>query len=164
MTYTLTFDPTGWLEINYLDADKTLQSTSYHPTQLDLIQADCTKHSVTIEGVDAEAIAKWVADYVPPSPVVLTPEQQLAQAKAARAALVDAITVTTTSGKIFDGNEDAQRRMTSAITAMEEVDTIPWILVNNSMAVVTRAELREALRLSGAAMSAIWVAPYTIGN
>lgn len=109
-TTNLTFDPTGWLEINYLqtiqlpdvvvpakpalfDADGnevqaaeperteaggtqtiTLQSTSYHPTQLELIHADCAKHGVTIEGADADAIAEWVADYVPPAPPVPTLE------------------------------------------------------------------------------------------
>jgi len=45
-----------------------LQCTSYHPTQLELIHADCAKHGVTIEGADAEAVAQWVADYVPPPP------------------------------------------------------------------------------------------------
>lgn len=88
-------------------------------------------------------------------------EATLAKVKADRITLVNEITVTTTSGKTFDGNEDAQRRMTSAITAMDEADTIPWVLVDNSVAVVGRTELREALRLAGAAMAAIWVAPYT---
>lgn len=84
----------------------------------------------------------------------------LAAAKAARATAVDAITVTTQSGKVFDGNEDAQRRMTSAVTAMDDTDAIPWVLHDNTVAVVGKTELREALRLSGAAMAAIWVAPY----
>lgn len=72
ITTNLTFDPTGWLEINYIQTDGdtslTLQSTSYHPTQLELIHADCAKHGMTIEGADAEIIANWVADYVPPAP------------------------------------------------------------------------------------------------
>lgn len=113
MIYTnLKFDPTGWLEINYLqtiqlpdvlvpampalfDAEGieaqsaeperveaggtqtvTLQSTSYHPTQLDLIHADCEKHGVTIEGADATAIAIWVAAYVPLPPIALTTEER----------------------------------------------------------------------------------------
>lgn len=84
----------------------------------------------------------------------------LAKVKAYRTTQVEEITVTTSSGNTYDGNEVAQRRMTSAITAMDETDTIPWVLVDNSVAVVDRAELREALRLAGAAMAAIWVAPY----
>jgi hypothetical protein len=51
-----------------------LQCTSYHPTQLELIHADCATHGVTIEGNDAQAIAEWVADYVPPAPPVPTLE------------------------------------------------------------------------------------------
>ena len=66
-TYNLTFDPSGWLEITYYQVVKeettVVQSTSYHPTQLELINADCEKNSVKIEDTDAEAIAKWVADY-----------------------------------------------------------------------------------------------------
>lgn len=46
-----------------------LQCTSYHPTQLELIHADCAKHGVTIEGDDAQAIAEWVANYIPPDPI-----------------------------------------------------------------------------------------------
>lgn len=119
ITTKLTFDATGWLEINYIQTtqlpdvvtpavpevpavyaqvaddmgemvqgdlitpaipevpEKTtpggtteviLQSTSYHPTQLDLIQADCAKHGVEIEGEDAEAVAEWHLSYVPPPP------------------------------------------------------------------------------------------------
>lgn len=88
-TATLTFDPTGWLEINYTQTVEgeggtqtiTLQSTSYHPTQLELIHADCAKLGVVIAGDDAQAIAEWVADYVPPAsapvpvPQVLTARQ-----------------------------------------------------------------------------------------
>jgi len=112
-TYTLTFDPTGWLEINYIQITQlpdiivpevqatmdsegneltgyvpehtiagelqqvVLQCTSYHPTQLNLIQDDCEKHGVLIEGLDAEVIANWIADYVPepePEPIVIPQE------------------------------------------------------------------------------------------
>lgn len=82
----LTFDATGWLEISYTDAaGAVLQCTSYHPTQLTLIQADCEKHGVTIEGADAEAISQWVADYVPPAP----PAPTLADFDAALTAHLD---------------------------------------------------------------------------
>ena len=79
---------------------------------------------------------------------------------ATREELVAAITVTTNSGKVFDGDETSQRRMASAITAMDEADTITWVLADNTVATVTRVELREALRLAGAAMAEIWVRPY----
>lgn len=92
------------------------------------------------------------------APETLSPSEV---AKAARAAAVEAITVTTQSGKVFDGNEDAQRRMTSAITAMDDGDELPWVLHDNTVAMVTRTELREALRLAGSEMATIWIAPYT---
>lgn len=112
-TTKLTFDPSGWLEINYietiqlpdvvtpevpavLDEDGNevtpampehtvpggtqsvvLQSTSYHPTQLELIHADCATHGVTIEGDDAQAVAEWVADYVPPPPAPVQVPQEV---------------------------------------------------------------------------------------
>lgn len=121
-TAKLTFDPTGWLEINYIQTTQlpdvvvpakpalfdedgnevqaseaerteaggtqtiTLQSTSYHPTQLELIHADCAKHGVTIEGDDAQAVANWVADYVPPPPAPV-PVPQVLTARQAKLAL-----------------------------------------------------------------------------
>lgn len=38
--------------------------------------------------------------------------------------------------------------------------TMPWVLADNSIAQVTKAELQEALRLSDAAMAKLWVRPY----
>jgi hypothetical protein len=88
-------------------------------------------------------------------------EALLAKAKAQRISQVEAITVTTASGKEFDGNEDAQNRMSRALTAMEDSDQLPWVLHDNTVAMISKAEMLEALRLAGAAMAAIWVAPYT---
>jgi len=82
------------------------------------------------------------------------------QLKQDREQQVNNVIVTTQSGKSFDGNETAQNRMSRAITAMDETDTIQWVLSDNTLATVTREELREALRLAGAAMGQIWVAPY----
>lgn len=57
-----------------------------------------------------------------------TPEQLREIAKAARAVAVENITVTTQAGNTFDGDETAHRRMTSAITAMNDTDMLPWVL------------------------------------
>jgi len=100
---------------------------------------------------EAEAIAKDVEEKA---------AQALAAAKAARQVEVDAIKVTMVAGNTFDGNEDAQNRMGRAVTSMEPGDTIPWVLADNTVAVVGRDELKEALRLAGAAMATIWVRPY----
>lgn len=43
---------------------------------------------------------------------------------------------------------------------MNETDTMSWVLADNSIVAVTQAELKEALRLSGEAMAALWVKPY----
>jgi succinate dehydrogenase flavin-adding protein (antitoxin of CptAB toxin-antitoxin module) len=93
--------------------------------------------------------------------LTLKPEYKLLADKRARASLVDAITVTTAAGNEFDGNEEAQRRMTSAITAMTDTDLLPWVLHNNTVAMVNKAELTEALRLAGMQMASIWITPYT---
>lgn len=67
----------------------TLQSTSYHPTQLELINADCATHGVVIAGDDAQAIAEWVADYVPPAPAP-APVPQVLTARQAKLVLHNA--------------------------------------------------------------------------
>lgn len=87
-------------------------------------------------------------------------EVGMSQAKALRTSEVDAIVVTTASGKTFDGDEKSQDRMARAITAMDDTETILWVLADNTPATVTRAELREALRLASEAQTAIWVRPY----
>lgn len=100
-----------------------------------------------------------IAPYVAPTP---TPEQILAEKKRQRQAIVDAITVTTSTGKIFDGNERAQTHISNAIHAGEigGINSTTWVLANNVPTVVTLAELQEALVLSIQAMGAVWSAPY----
>jgi hypothetical protein len=68
-----------------------------------------------------------------------------------------ASTVTSTQGNIFDADELAQNRMSRAIISMDDVETIEWILNNNSVALVTKAELVEVLKLAGINQTNIWV-------
>lgn len=85
----------------------------------------------------------------------------MAKAKVQRTAEVEAIKVTTVSGKEFDGDEISQGRMARAILALElDNDETLWVLANNVPTMVTRGELREALRLAGAAQAAVWTTPY----
>lgn len=81
------------------------------------------------------------------------------KAKAARAAAVDAIKVTTQAGHTFDGDEASQTRMARAIVAMQAAGTptITWVLADNRVIQATAQELTEALALAGAAQAAIWV-------
>jgi hypothetical protein len=78
--------------------------------------------------------------------------------KCVRDKRVEEIVVTTSTGKVFDGDEASQTRMTRTILAMSEfgVFTTSWRMADNSDAVVTREELAEALLLSGTAQASSW--------
>ena len=84
----------------------------------------------------------------------------LAEAKAARASLVDALVVTTSTGRKFNGDEASQNRMARAISSMDEGDTVMWVLADNTVALIGCSELKEALRMAGSKMTQIWAAPY----
>jgi hypothetical protein len=91
-----------------------------------------------------------------------TEEQLREEWKAQRAAQVEAITVTTTAGNTFDGDEVSQGRMARAVIALSaapEGTTVTWVLADNSIIEATPEELTEALALAGAAQALIWVAP-----
>lgn len=94
-----------------------------------------------------------------------TPEEteakRLEEAKRVRAAKVEAITVEV-DGMVFDGNEPAQSRMTRAIAAAETAgmtETV-WVLADNTVATVTKAQLQQALAKAMLAMSKVWTEPY----
>jgi hypothetical protein len=84
----------------------------------------------------------------------------LLRAKQQRALAVSEIKVTTTAGNEFDGDEESQGRMARAITVMEDADTIPWVLADNTVVIINKAELQEALRLAGTTMASLWVSVY----
>lgn len=88
----------------------------------------------------------------------------LAIAKEERARAVEAITVTV-DGMEFDGNEDAQRRMTAKLAGWPEGgETAQWVLADNSIANITKAQLQMALELAVARMQELWLAPYESGG
>ena len=98
---------------------------------------------------------------------LVTPEAKAQQAaiaarqawKSQRADAVSAITVTTSTGNRFDGDETSQGRMARSIAAMEPGETITWVLADNTPVDIGRDELREALRLAGAEQARLWVPP-----
>lgn len=94
-----------------------------------------------------------------PEPAQPSPEQLREQAKAARASAVEAITVTTSAGHTFDGDETSQTRMTRAILVLSTgaAASVPWVLADNTVITADIAELTEALALAGAAQAALWV-------
>lgn len=88
-----------------------------------------------------------------------TAEEIHADRKVERAAAVEAIKVTTSTGKQFDGDETSQTRMARAIIALQATGTpsVTWVLADNTPTLATVAELGEALALAGAAQAAVWV-------
>jgi hypothetical protein len=74
-----------------------------------------------------------------------------------RAVIVQAIKVTTAAGNTFDGCEVSRGRMGDAVTGLDDVQTIRWVLADGSNIQATRAELKEALYLVGRAEEAVWV-------
>lgn len=133
----------------------TVKCHSYADVQMDMLRADLGADAAEYETL----IATVEAGIVPPSPP--TYEERIAATKAERAAAVEQITVTTASGKTFDGDETSQGRMARAVTALDPGQTTLWILADNTPDLaVTREELREALRLAGQAQTAVWIAPY----
>ena len=72
---------------------------------------------------------------------------------------VNNIKVTTTSGKVFDGNETSQDRMVRAINiaSISGQTETQWKLADNTIVMVTLDELKEALTLAGQEMSRIWL-------
>lgn len=80
------------------------------------------------------------------------------EAKRNRQTAVDAITVEV-NGKVFDGDETSQTRMSRAILGMQETGqpTITWVLADNTVTQATQAELTEALCMAGARQAELWV-------
>ena len=85
--------------------------------------------------------------------------QELAQAKAERADAVSKIIVTV-DGMKFDGDEESQQRVARSIIALEDGETMPWVLYDNTIAEVTKEQLKQVLRLAGQKQSELWVVPY----
>lgn len=86
--------------------------------------------------------------------------KQLLTAKAEREEYVNRIVVEV-DGMMFDGDEVSQDRMARSIIALDLGEKVQWVLADNTVAQVSRAQLREALRKAGTAQTAIWSDPYT---
>ena len=86
--------------------------------------------------------------------------KQLVTAKAEREDYVSKIVVEV-DGMMFDGDEVSQDRMARSIIALDLGEKVQWVLADNTIEMVTRAQLREALRKAGKAQTAIWSDPYT---
>lgn len=85
--------------------------------------------------------------------------QALLKAKAEREDYVSKIIVEV-DGMMFDGDEISQDRMARSIIALDLGEKVQWVLADNSIKMVSRQQLREALRKAGEAQTAIWADPY----
>ena len=76
-----------------------------------------------------------------------------------KVATVLQITVVTSTGKVFNGDETSQDRMVRAINiaTITGLTETQWKLADNSIVTVTLDELKEALALAGQEMSRIWL-------
>lgn len=86
--------------------------------------------------------------------------ERLVKAKSERADFVSKIIVEV-DDLMFDGDETSQDRMARSIVALNDGETVQWVLADNTIAQVTKEQLREALRKAGTAQTAIWSDPYT---
>lgn len=98
--------------------------------------------------------------YVAPEPTEEEKQAQaLADAKRDRAKAVDRLTVEV-DGMVFDGDEVSQARMSVAASSMTDDETNVWVLHDNSVVQVTKAQLLQACRLARIAQSVLWTKPY----
>ena len=123
------------------------------------------------EVVDEEMLELYKKGYVrgsdgqPVAPVIPEPtpeeiaEQAMEEAKAERAAEVERLTVEV-EGMVFDADETSQARMSVAASSMTDDETNVWVLHDNSVVQVTKAQLLLACRLARIAQSAVWTKPY----
>lgn len=115
----------------------------------------CNENSHFIEEVNGEFFIREIP--APTQDEIAAAE--LEKAKAERADFVSKIIVTVDELQ-FDGDETSQDRMARSIVALNDGETVQWVLADNSVAQVTKEQLRQALRLAGEAQTAIWANPY----
>ena len=75
--------------------------------------------------------------------------------KRERAKAVNSITVEV-NDRVFDGDELSQLRMLRAIMLLDDSQTMPWTLADNTIVDTNKAELTQAISLAGAEQSALW--------
>lgn len=114
-------------------------------------------HIVELDREDGKRVFQIQANPLPTDEEIAA--KLLEQAKAERAEYVSKIIVTV-DGLAFDGDETSQDRMARSCVALNDGETVQWVLADNSIAQVTKEQLRQALRLAGEAQTAIWANPY----
>ena len=117
-----------------------------------IAHADTSEEYMAALGIDADTRAAIL------SQIDFEIAQDAVAAKKLRDTAVAAIKVTV-NGKVFDGDEVAQGRISRAVAAAESagVSAYQWKLADNSVAAVSLDELKQALALAFQAQSELWV-------
>jgi len=111
-----------------------------------------------------QEVLEWIAEGNTPEPEFTKAElkQQVIDeanqlAKATKQEALTSLTVTTSLGNEFDGNETARNNMLSAIQASTFTGTTEtnWRMADNAVVEITLDELKEALTLSIQAVGVI---------
>lgn len=111
---------------------------------------------------DYEIYKQWLSEGNTPEPQYTAEEllaNEQAKLKQAKLEALAKITVTTQSGKVFDGRDIDQQRMVSAILSADVVGITEtqWKLADNTVTIVSLSELKEALTLGIQAVGSIIV-------
>lgn len=110
-------------------------------------------------------IRRFQIKEIPPLTEEELKEQALENAKYERKQEVSKIVVEV-DGMSFDGNEDAQSRMSrvvsTAVALGYNLDTTQetWVLADDTVATVTIRQLAQALKLAGEKQTELWTVPY----
>lgn len=101
----------------------------------------------------------YLQGYAPVKPQEQIEAEALAQAKSERANAVENITVEV-DGMIFQGDEMSQLRIARAIIALEDGETITWVLADDTIVKVSKEQLKQVLRKAGEKQTELWTKPY----
>ena len=117
-----------------------------------IAHTDTSEEYMAALGIDADTRAAIL------SQIDFETAQDAVASKKLRDTAVAAIKVTV-NGKVFDGDEVAQGRITRAVAAAESagITVYQWKLADNSVADVSLSELKQALALAFQAQSELWV-------
>lgn len=162
------------LQDDYVQVEKTVIEQDENGNDIQRIVTESVKNDAPNTFAKYAEAAQWcnenkatIEDKSEYYEVVALPEptaeeieaQALAQAKAERASEVERLTVEV-EGMVFDADETSQARMSVAASSMTDDETNVWVLHDNTVVQVTKAQLLLACRLARIAQSAVWTKPY----
>ncbi len=112
------------------------------------------------DGVEVSRTEKPDEPVEPVKPNSIPNDYERELFKKERELAVSLITVDV-DGLVFDGDEMSQARMSRAIISLDDGEEMNWTLADNSIELVSKENLKQALRLAGAKQSELWVGDNT---